>query len=429
MAVLPVIFGKKLRESFTLALLALLPFHALLVTVGTKWLLGPAAGAPMPILAGWKEGLLAAILLIALMEFMRKPSFKIDLTDGLIIALLAIALLLPKTNFLFGFKYDFIPLVAFLILRRVSWSEKFLARIESLLLWVAGIAALYGILSFFLPTAFFTSLGYSDAHSLYLPAGPLAAFQQISGTSVRRIQSAFSGPNQFGIWLLIPIGVCLAGITHIGEKLKMQNAKCKANYQSPMFPARHLSFFIFLAAALIFTFSRSAWIAAFVIGCVAVRRMVSKKFFSCCILSFLILATGMSLLFPPVFIRPISLAGHVERPLRAVLTMIKHPFGLGLGSAGPAANRTHEPCVYLERGADPSWAASSPQLCVFAGDLQIQPIGHVCDCAMLPENWYIQIGVELGVPGFLLYGGLILLVLRRLSEGGRRKEKTENAFS
>lgn len=165
---------------------------------------------------------------------------------------------------------------------------------------------------------------------------------------------------------------------------------------------------------MILAFSRSAWIAAFVIGCVAAWRMVTKKFFAFCMASFLMLAIGISLFFPTMFVRPISLAGHAERPLKAVLTMIKHPFGLGLGSAGPAANRMSDSCVFLEQGSDPTWAHGNVGLCVFVGGEQVQPSDRRCDCPLLTENWYLQIGVELGVLGFLLYIGLILLILRQL---------------
>lgn len=452
---------QRIREFLTLALLALLPLHALSVTVGTNILRG-AGHAPWGAWAIWKEGLLAFILLIAFLEtsvFAVSRKLKVesgkcppatclparqgragkmknekwDIVDILVAALIILAVIVSILNpsfsilnFAFGFKYDFIPLVAFLVIRRVKWSQCFWMQAERLLLAVGGVVALYGILTFFLPAGFFAALGYSDAHSLYLPDGPIAAFQHISGSGIRRIQGTFSGPNQFGVWLLIPISVCLARMMQLGEKLKMKNEKWTTDNSLFTF---YFSLFILLVVALLLTFSRSAWIAAFVIGCISAWRIIPKKFFAFCMGSFLMLAIGMSLLFPPVFIRPISLAGHVERPLKAVITMIKHPFGLGLGSAGPAANRTNDSCVFLEPGSDPAWARENAGLCVFVGGEQVQPSDRRCDCPLLTENWYLQIGVELGVFGFLFYGGLILLVLRRLAEGERRKEKAENTFS
>ena len=57
----------RLRESLTLALIGLLPFHAFFVTVLTKMIAG-SNHAPLPALAAWKELLLALILLLALVE-------------------------------------------------------------------------------------------------------------------------------------------------------------------------------------------------------------------------------------------------------------------------------------------------------------------------------------------------------------------------
>ncbi len=451
--------AQKIRQYLTLILIALLPLHALLVTVGTKILRG-SGHAPMAMLAGWKEGLLGFILVIAFVEWIQQlmkvesgPAFapapsvrlgtgsatvgkkwkmengKFDLIDGLIVALFVIALLLPKTNFLFGFKYDFIPLIAFMILRRVGWSQVFMTRAQQVILWVGGIVALYGIISFFLPNGFFTMLGYSDAHSLYLPNGPLAAFQQISGTTIRRIQSTMSGPNQFGIWLLIPLSVCLVRlISDFGFRIAKSSKSAIRNPQ----------FFIIgglLLLALLLTFSRSAWIAAVVITCLAVcrayssTRLIPKIFAAAGLLIFCgVMAAWLS---PAVFVRSISLAGHIERPLQAIGVIAEHPLGLGLGAAGPASNRTHEPCVFLEEGSDPSWAQKSPELCVFVGKTQVQPAGHACNCPVLPENWYLQIGVEMGVLGLLLYLVLVGVVLRRLGmENGKWKmENSVGLFS
>jgi hypothetical protein len=119
-------------------------------------------------------------------------------------------------------------------------------------------------------------------------------------------------------------------------------------------------------------------------------------------------------LMPAVFIRSLSLQGHIERPLQAVQKIIERPLGLGLGSAGPAANRTHDGCVFLEENADISWASGSPDLCIFSGVVQVQPNNRVCDCAFLPENWYLQMGVEGGVISFCFFAALTLLILMRL---------------
>jgi len=92
---------------------------------------------------------------------------------------------------------------------------------------------------------------------------------------------------------------------------------------------------------------------------------------------------------------------------------MENPLGLGLGAAGPASNRVSDACVYLPEDGDASWAVAHPELCVFLGEQQVQP-EVPCTCPMLPENWYLQIGVELGIIGLALFIVFTLLVILRL---------------
>ena len=65
------------RERLVWILLGLLPLHALLVTVGTKLIAGPGQ-APLAMLALWKEAVLGVILLIALVETVRKLKLRME---------------------------------------------------------------------------------------------------------------------------------------------------------------------------------------------------------------------------------------------------------------------------------------------------------------------------------------------------------------
>ena len=58
---------QRLRESLTILLLGLLPFHAFLVTTGTNVIAG-SGNAPLTMLALWKEALLGVILVLATLE-------------------------------------------------------------------------------------------------------------------------------------------------------------------------------------------------------------------------------------------------------------------------------------------------------------------------------------------------------------------------
>ncbi|ALM10205.1 MAG TPA: hypothetical protein DEB30_04445 [Candidatus Peribacter riflensis] len=403
-----------LRERLTLLLLALLPLHALLVTVGTRLVMGKGH-APLPYLALWKEALLGVILLLIVAEVaasfrwtsdfgLRTSGSRWDVIDGLIVALLVLGLVVTAFTHgdlklaLLGFRYDFIPLVSFLVARRVQWSEAFQRMALKVLLGIGVIVSAYGIFTAFLPMKFFLWLGYSPAHSLYFADGPLAAFQQVSETALRRIQSTMSGPNQFGLWLLIPLSVLL--VRPRPRTIAIVSA-------------------IVLLVALFLTFSRAAWIAAFVMAMVTLCRSVPRRLLkgvaAGAVLIMVAIAIVASLLFPSVFFRLSSSRGHLVRPLQAIGHMWAQPLGEGLGAAGPASNRVSETCVFLRPQDDPSWAKTTPRLCVFLGTTQVQPADHACRCPFLPENWYLQVGVELGVLGFVLFLALVVLILRMLA--------------
>jgi hypothetical protein len=398
-----------IRERLTLILLILLPFHAFLVTVLTKVFAGPNH-APITVLSLWKEGLLGLILIVAIAEIVTSKSrfWRIDWIDGMIVGLVVLSVLVSLTTgqsvntYLLGFRYDFVPLIAFLILRRVEWSEWFLQKAAVALL-IDGVAiATYGIATLFLPQSFFTWLGYSDKHSLYIPSGPVAAFQYIGESGIRRVQSTFSGPNQFGLWLLLPWSVVLSYLISSARKQWIVVAG------------------LVIGAGILVSFSRSAWISAVVIALVfAYRNFSTRNFYRSLLYGGVIAVLCGSVLLtlnPSVLSRATSSGDHLRLPLEAVQKMIQHPFGLGIGTAGPASNRTSDTCVKLQEGADASWAKDAPGLCVFVGGTQVQPVGRACHCPLLTENWYLQMGVELGVIGFVLFCVLTVMVGWKLAK-------------
>lgn len=417
------------RERLTLALVALLPLHALFITVATRISFGPG-NPPYSLLSLWKEGLLGVILALSALEIIRGAEgrrqrteggvqnsvWALDRVDGLIIGLIAwsvFASLVAHGSLslvALGFRYDFVPLVAFCILRRTEWSEWFRTRVVRVVLFGGATVAAYALLTMVLPMSFFTTLGYSELHSLYLPDKPLAAFQQIAESSIRRVQGPMSGPNQLGLWLLLPLAALLATWRTRGA-------------------GPNLLLIIALVGALFFSFSRSAWVAAFGMTCVAAWLQfggyLSRRAIVSGVLAVMLLGVIAVLSAPSALIRLSSSRGHVELPLQAIETMARNPLGLGLGTAGPASNRTSEACVKLRPQDDPSWAKDRPDLCVFVGEKQVQPLDHDCKCPLLTENWYLQIGVEAGVVGFLLFLAIVASILWRLWLQEVRRQKSE----
>lgn len=425
---------QRLREPLALVLLTLLPLHALLVTLGTKLIVGPGQ-APLGTLAMWKEGLMGVILLIAIVEVIsdqwsvvsRQRSvirkIKIDVIDLLIIGLVVLAGIVqlavrsPLSTALYGFRYDFVAPLAFLVLRRVPWSDVFRKRAVWIIIAVGALVALYGLVTLVLPDSFFRALGYSDLHSLYVPGGPIAAFQQLGGTAIHRVQSTMSGPNQLGLWLLLPWSLVLIRLFqgfHTAEEAASKKWK-------------RLVILLVITLAILATFSRSSWISMVLSGSIILWQLSPQKIrvplFSIAGSFAAILLLSVAVLYPEVIQRSVSNAGHIERPLEAMQRIVDQPLGHGLGTAGPASNRISDACVYLEEGADASWAVQHTDLCVFVGDAQVQPAGRACSCPFLPENWYLQIGIELGVIGMFAWVLMVILLLIKLrAASGERRE-------
>ncbi|MEK7137686.1 MAG: O-antigen ligase family protein [Patescibacteria group bacterium] len=443
---------QRLRQTLVLLLFLLLPFHAFFVTVGTKLILGPGH-PPLPYLAVWKELLMVVIFVIGILEIATYKVFpryfqymnilnvgqretmrmrwKADTSTILIITLFVLALVIqipnshfpiPISQLVFGFKYLFLPLIFFLLLKNLSWDEDFLERkVFPGLLFVSGIVAACGILTYFLPQSFFTALGYSDAHSLYSPDAPLSAFQQIAGIGIRRIQGTFAGPNQLGLWLLLPWSISLVFLLRgKNQELRIRNQEYLNSYFFIHNSFLRFVCLLFLAIVLFLTFSRAAWIGAGVILILACflllqrrTRIIVCSFFVC---SFFVAIVALALTAPQLLLKGISSGQHLQRMQEGVAAILEQPLGRGLGSAGPASNRLQDACVYFPDGADTSWARSRNDLCIFVGDAQVQPLltERTCACAFLPENWYVQVGVELGILGLVLFVALVVFILRSL---------------
>lgn len=270
-------------------------------------------------------------------------------------------------------------------------------------------------------------------HSLYIPSGPLAAFQHIGEMSMRRIQSTMSGPNQLGIWLLLPLSFTLLRVVHCefagGWLKKLFSDLLKSGERKRCLSVLYCTLFFF---ALFFTFSRSAWIACGVILLIILLHHVAVQQYRRALvrLSGLIaLLFALSVfLFPEVVLRLPSTQEHFHRPVEALQRIALQPRGYGLGTAGPASNRVSDACVYLPEDGDASWAEAHASLCVFLGEKQVQPTQYECSCPFLPENWYLQLGVEMGALGMVLFLLLLAFVFVKLASAAKNHLFAEGVY-
>ncbi len=298
--------------------------------------------------------------------------------------ILLISLQTNITSVVYGIKYTIAPLFIFLLFQHIPFhiAQKIIIIIEKYFLYFLGIIICIGFLFFgisqFFPE-FFITLGYSAGDSFHSIFQPLAYCQKISHTDVCRAQGLLSGPNQFGAYLVLLLSITL-GIT-------IQNKNTKNKILKKL-----LFLFILGHFRLFFTFSRGAWLGMFFSGIFFLiftpnlTKTYKKKIISF-ILFFLIFFTGIISIFFPntsnaVINRVSSSSQHYELSKQGVEHIIENPFGLGLGSAGAASKYTSK-----------------------KGEKEV---------GFIPENWYLQVGIETGVIGIVLWLAIIIFTIKKL---------------
>jgi O-antigen ligase len=241
--------------------------------------------------------------------------------------------------------------------------------LKRVLVWVLGISsfiALLGVVQYYLPTDFLTHFGYS------LQRGVRPSFAIDNEAGLTRIMSTLRDPNSLGAYLVLPI----TALTYL-------LVAARNHYKRVM-----LSGLLLLdGLALFMTFSRSAW-AATVIAVLVVLWLQSYakvmnfiaryKFFLAA--GFVAVCAGLffmrsSDVFQQYVIhtnpnRKTHLASNDYHALlvkEGIKGIIKKPQGHGPGTAGLASIQN--------------------------------PNG-----GQLTENYYVQIGYELGVVGLLAFG-------------------------
>lgn len=451
-------------RKFTLALLAilllLLPFHPFLATWLNSLFFDPTT-APAMVIAIWKEVIVAIIALIFIIQFLRgkiKPQF--DMLDFFIILFFLWSFI---TGFLwtdggfiqiiYGAKYSLSFLLLFFVLRSMIFTAKEKNTFFYLALGSATLVIIFGVIAKFLPEDFLVHFGYSSPAGPKSVANALAYCQKTPLTDqidICRAQSTLSGPNQLGAYLtfILPL-IFFAG-------LKTKNL---------LFKIVHFFILILGLYVLYLTYSRGAWLGTFGVAILAFAMAFRKQkwfsifaniiaFLSVFLIGLAVVLTKSEVLiegvgkfhgfifnllhaksfylgifvitailavvgawkkFPlisyfvglfnagvyfifllshffgewfwQVLLRPSSTQGHWERTADGIYYLQQNPFGLGLGDAGPASN--HFATDYL---------------------------------GFIPENWFLQVGLESGFIGLVLFILILVFALYKLF-------KSENDFA
>ncbi len=391
---------KKLNTFFWQLLFLLLPFHALIVTL-MKYKFGLIQYSFF--IHSWKELLVFLIALSSIILVIRnintfKKNIKLNLIDYTIFMYFFIGLvvsLFVNKNFIqviYGFKYDYMFLVVYLLARISSLYNIKLNKVYKMLFISGAITIGFSIIWYhFLPLDFLKYLGYNENITKYVAGQALPIFHTVDRYSlIPRLTSTFSGPNHFASFLLIFIPLLGVSI----YKIMGTQKKCFFSF-----------LFVLSVYAIYLTYSRSAWIGMGfeIILCILIiirkNRRLLYTFFS--VLSLLTISITLYIAFnlntikeyiitcsentsisneeTNTYIKCSSTRGHFDRNLDGLIRSVSTPFGHGLGTAGPASDYTED----QDKGI----------------------------YAFHPESWYLQIFFEMGYAGVIVFLILVFEIL------------------
>lgn len=369
------------RLSYLVALiLVLLPFHAFL----TVW--ASSIAGHYTALRLWKEFLMVPLFAGTVYLVIKKPDLRRHIFKSwlfrLIATYMALTLIVGLTAYTrhqvdlkalaYGCLVNLRFLGLFLMVMIVAGISPILREKWRLLVLAPATAVIiFGLLQYFvLPYDFLRHFGYND--STIFPYETLN--QNIHNL---RIGSTLRGANNLGAYLILVIS---ASVAMLG-----------------LFSRKFLSRYVWFAAALLtlfFSFSRSAWVGA-VLGIstilwLSIRTTKTKKRLAI-VGAFLAVLGGIIVISlhdttgfkNAIFhtdshrVETSSNEKHLSAAKDGLLDVVHQPLGRGPGTAGPASTYNNHP-------------------------------------PRVAENYFIQIGQEVGVIGLFLFVAINILVAREL---------------
>ncbi len=364
--------------------LILLPFHAFL-TVWLSSLIGHYT-----LLRLWKEFLLIPILIGAIYILINDKGLRQKIINSWLVRLMTVyASLLLLLAFIPWARHDVTPkamwygllvdlrfLVFFVVVLILAAKSRLLFKNWPKILFVPAIlVAAFAILQYLiLPYDFLKHFGYSDS--------TIAPYETINRNIQHiRVISTLRGANPLGAYLILPI----SALTVLLIKNKPRRFKG-----------------IFLAAgllmALIFSFSRSAWIGTVLsvamISWLSLRSAHARKVVIWVLATIVIASAALAMILRNNSAFE-NIVFHTERNSKvaissneqhasafksAISDIIHQPLGVGVGTAGPQS-------VYNGSGN-----------------------------ARIAENYFLQIGQEAGVIAMLLFIVICVMVGKKLYE-------------
>jgi len=393
-----------------LFLVLLLPFHAFLVTSLDYFL--NLSSIQVSVLAFWKEFIILSFLIKIIHKSvsLSKPPFKIRWYDYLIFGLFILSLAvnyiqdIPTLITVYGFRYDFLMFGVYFVFRSLSINDEELLKIIKAYMWAGLIIVGFGLLQKILPADFLTNFGYAGVidwnpkNLLSLPA-----YSYIHETNTQRLQSFFSGPNALASYLVILWGLCLFNIARV----RIFNTSRAIIGKGLIF---YIVYLLAISVLLYLTYSRSAWIAVIILTVLFILSLF-KEWQTRILIIIIILCSGIvgivsfgGNLSENILRTNSSLNGHFIRSAAAVYLIKNNPEGLGIGTAGPSSLRFEQNHTEIPTEAYPEIKEYLKKTGI---DSNPSSYHFVLRGSLVPENWFLQIGVEMGILGLGVFTAII----------------------
>lgn len=332
-----------------------------------------------------KELVIVALFLSLVYEFIKKKiKPKFELLDYLIFAYFWYWILITLINWywlnsiIFGWRYDFIFLVVFLILRhwkqflKINTAELFKSFIFS---WTIALF-LWIMIKFILWEETLVFFGYNYYVANWSFSWSIPIYHWVENSWIRRFQWLLDWPNQMWFFLILFSWIVL----HL-TKRKME--------------FHMILVYIILFWLVLFTYSRSAllWIFSalwfiFLLNIKTLFKTYKKQMLLALVwLSVImwIFLTVYERKIHNIFIRAASTAGHFERMEIWINKFLEKPFGHWLATSGPAYRS-----VFTDKNSKED------------------------EKEFIPESWFIQQLVEWWFIYFLLFISILWIILKRL---------------
>ena len=381
---------KKIPFYLLIFLTAIIPLQAFLLT----WLreILSLSNFEFSIVSLWKEYILILLMLIAGDRLFKEKNegFNLLRLDKIIIIFFILSIVyliffnLPLSQKLAGLRYDTEFLIFYFAVRFLNISIKEFKILVYTFLMVSLPVIIFGLLQIsILPPEFMMQFGYSNDINVYFSQGVISTYGAVNPLlpDVYRIQSTLPGAIQFGSYLILVSSLFL----------------CLSFYKKNIIKYICGLVFILSAWALYATNTRSAWIAFLAVLLLTIfYKIKNKKIFfglAACIIIVVAASVGLFLRnMDNLKLQRIILHGevrddgqlygstqmHLEALNNNIEILKNRPFGSGIGFAGPASK----------------YGVSS----------------------VITENWYLQIALELGIFGLVIFIVVISYLVATLNK-------------